>query len=68
MTELLKESGTTVNDLCKILNVSHTTIYTYKKSKWLKIDVNQVELIAKHLKVRSKDLVELILRDNRKNK
>lgn len=66
MTELLKESKTSVKTLCKILKVSHTTVYTYKKSNWLKLDVNQVELIAKHLKVRSKDLVELILRENRK--
>lgn len=66
MNRLLKESKTSIKDLCKVLNVSHQTIHNYKNSSWLKIDVSQAELIANHLKVRTKDLIEIILRDNRK--
>lgn len=65
MNRLLKESKTSIKDLCKVLNVSHQTIHNYKNSKWLKIDVSQAEIIAKHLKVRTKDLIEIILRDNK---
>ena len=77
MKELLKESGTTVKDLAKVLDVSHTTIHTYKKTGWY-LKYLQKKALAKHLKMKVKDLslvidkhnekIELILRENRKKK
>ena len=67
MNELIKDIH--FDELAKLLNVTKQTIYNYRNSSWMKLDVEQVFKIAKKIKVKPKDLVMIIIREHkRKNK
>lgn len=63
MDELLKSNGISSTKLAAILGVHINTVTNLRKGQWLKLNVSQVELISKKLKVKQCDLQTIILRD-----
>lgn len=67
MDELLKANNITDVALADWLGVTRMTIYNLRKGDWLKLNVEQVELVAIKLKVKQCDLQTIILRDAKNN-